>query len=54
MKDFAYRSPKHREVVQLTREEAWYSEELFARFAVVDSEGTWGGVNPLEAFKKVL
>ncbi|MES2764757.1 MAG: hypothetical protein V4642_02740 [Bacteroidota bacterium] len=43
VKDFAYRSPKHREVIRLTREEAWYSEDLFARFAVVKTEGKTEG-----------
>ncbi len=37
MFDFAYRSPKHIEVIKKTRELNWYSEELFAEFEVVES-----------------
>ncbi|TGE11804.1 spheroidene monooxygenase [Hymenobacter elongatus] len=41
MQDYAYRSEKHREVIRLTRQEAWYGEEMFARFRVLGTEGTW-------------
>lgn len=47
MKNFAYKSETHAEVVKLTRSEKWYSEELFARFALLSSEGEWNGRNPL-------
>lgn len=47
MQQYAYRDATHREVIQRTRREQWYSEELFARFRVLSSAGTLDGVNPL-------
>ncbi len=39
MKAFAYKMQEHAEVVRKTREENWYSEEMFVRFRVVDCNG---------------
>lgn len=41
--DFAYRRSPHRHVIDQTHRRAWYSEELFARFAVDGSHGTYHG-----------
>jgi heme-degrading monooxygenase HmoA len=47
MKTYAYRNALHQEVIRKTRQQQWYKEELFARFKVLKSEGTWHGRNPL-------
>ena len=47
MQQYAYRDARHREVIQLTRREGWYGEELFARFRVITSWGTVDGKAPL-------
>lgn len=47
VQDYAYRDHRHREVIQLTRRENWYSEELFARFRVLHHTGTLDGQDPI-------
>lgn len=49
MMDYAYRHPYHKEVVQKTRELGWYKEELFARFQVIGTTGTWEGAEGANA-----
>lgn len=39
MHSFAYRQKEHKRVVEKTRKLNWYSEELFARFELLRSEG---------------
>ena len=48
MKDFAYRMKEHNDVIQKTRKENWYSEELFVRFKLLLTIGTIHGHDPLE------
>jgi heme-degrading monooxygenase HmoA len=48
LKTFAYRTKGHVEVMKRTRQEGWYSEELFARFQPYASTGSWDGENPLQ------
>lgn len=51
VKAFAYESKEHTEVIKKTRNENWYSEELFARFKIVESLGTINGKNPLSGIE---
>ncbi|HEY4197131.1 MAG TPA: DUF3291 domain-containing protein [Mucilaginibacter sp.] len=51
VKAFAYAAREHAEVIKKTRDESWYSEELFARFRPVASFGTLNGIDPLAGIK---
>jgi hypothetical protein len=44
--EFAHRRNPHADVVRRTAAEDWYAEELFARFEVLDVEGTVDGRRP--------
>ncbi|MGC4103406.1 spheroidene monooxygenase [Ferruginibacter sp.] len=48
MKLFAYGEKEHQEVIQRTRRENWYSEDMFVRFKITGCIGTVKGVNPLK------
>jgi hypothetical protein len=51
--NFAYQGAAHREVIRQTAEIGWYTEELFARFAVVRTTGTIDGADPLHPHRAV-
>jgi hypothetical protein len=44
---WAYEGAAHAEVVRRTRQERWYSEDLFARFRLRATEGSFLGTDPL-------
>lgn len=46
MHNFARTGP-HAEAIKAVRADGWFSEELYARFALVSDRGTWGGTSPL-------
>ncbi|WP_293787752.1 DUF3291 domain-containing protein [uncultured Pedobacter sp.] len=45
VKNYAYKTFDHADVIKLTRDRKWYKEELFARFSIIDSWGTLNGVS---------
>lgn len=47
MQNFAYKMHEHAEVIKKTKQENWYSEELFARFKIIAVKGSMKGQNPL-------
>lgn len=47
IKQYAYQSKEHQEAIRKTREYDWYAEEMFVRFRVVNSQGSWKGEDRL-------
>jgi len=48
LRAFAYQGDDHSRVIHATKKHQWYSEELFARFAVVEIHGSIGETNTAE------
>ena len=40
VKNFAYSGAAHKEAIKATHRHAWYAEEMFARFALIESRGS--------------
>lgn len=49
LRDFAYRQPEHRAVIDRTPVDRWYAEDLFARFSVQDIVGDRGVLGWVDA-----
>ena len=48
MKNFAYQLKAHKDVIQKTRKENWYSEDMFVRFTINGAIGSINGINVLK------
>ena len=53
MAHFARGSGPHAQAIKAVREGDWFAEELYARFAVAATRGTWGGRDPLSQFESL-
>ena len=53
MARFARTDGPHARAIRAVREGDWFMEELYARFRVVATSGTWNGVAPLEGLAEV-
>lgn len=50
MKNYAYGKKPHQQVIQKTRKENWYSEEMFVRFRILWTSGSLYGKNEIEEY----
>lgn len=51
MADFARTNGPHAAAIKAVRDGNWFSEELYARFAIRGETGTWGGTSPLDTLE---
>lgn len=49
MKAFAYGTKEHTQVIQRTKQQRWYSEDMFVRFKIVETNGSLRGKKPLKS-----
>lgn len=48
------RKGAHADAIRAVRDEGWFAEELYARFRVIRTTGTWGGRDPLTPAPKEI
>ena len=48
MANFARKDGPHARAIKAVREGQWFSEELYARFHIVGTDGSWNGADPLK------
>ena len=48
---FARADGPHARAIRAVRDEGWFREELYARFRILGSDGTWDGADPLAALE---
>ncbi len=53
MARFARGDTAHGRAIRAVRDEGWFREELYARFRVLGSVGTWNGVDPLARLSQI-
>lgn len=51
MAAFARENGPHAAAIRAVRDGNWFSEELYARFAILGDTGTWGGKSPLDTLE---
>lgn len=51
MRQYAYKSEEHARAITKTRKHEWFSEELFARFQLYKTQGSWKGIPVLQVKK---
>lgn len=54
MANFARGDGPHGRAIRAVREEGWFREELYARFALLGTSGAWGGGDPLHRLPNPL
>ena len=52
MAEFARRDGPHAKAIKAVRDGKWFAEELYARFDIVGSAGSWNGSDPLQRLEK--
>ncbi len=53
MAHFARADGPHARAIRAVREGGWFAEELYARFRVTGTRGTWGGSDPLAKLERL-
>ena len=53
MATFAREDGPHARAIRAVREGNWFREELYARFRILGTQGTWDGANPLPSLERI-